>query len=57
LRDGGAFDDDAGVRRPVVPYVISLLEKQFGRVAEKGNAADRRGVQAGKPRQNLAGAD
>ena len=30
-----AFEDDAGARRPVVPYVISLLKKEFGRVAEK----------------------
>jgi hypothetical protein len=30
-----AFDDDSGARRPVVPYVISLLKKEFGRVAEK----------------------
>jgi UDP-glucuronate 4-epimerase len=34
LGDGGAFDDDAG-KTSGGAYVISLLEKQFGRVAEK----------------------
>jgi len=37
LRDGGACDD-AG-KPSGSAYVISLLQKEFGRLAEKGNAA------------------
>jgi hypothetical protein len=38
LRDGEAYDD-AG-KPSGGAYVISLLQKEFGRLAEKGNAAN-----------------